>query len=229
MNAPTPLRKRLVPAIAGMAAMALLAWGAWYGFATVVSQPVKRVVFAGDLERLPRADLEALSQSIQSAPGASLESIREAARRVPWVREAAVRRLFPDAVEITFAAHQAFAHWNDGQLVSRDGVVFTARDARSLLRLRGPEGSAPEVTRAYAGVSAALAPLGSAVTEFRLSSRGAWHATLASGLTIALGRGDWRPRAERFAAAWPRLAPEARAAEHADLRYPNGFALRKIP
>jgi cell division septal protein FtsQ len=66
-----------------------------------------------------------------------------------------------------------------------------------------------------------------AIVEFRLSPRGGWHATLASGLAIALGRDDWRPRAERFVAAWPRLAPEARGTAYADLRYPGGFALKR--
>ena len=75
--------------------------------------------------------------------------------------------------------------------------------------------------------TAVLAPLGSSVVELRLSPRGGWHATLASGLNVALGRGDWRPRAERFIAAWPRIAPEARATTYADLRYPGGFALKR--
>ena len=47
------------------------------------------------------------------------------------------------------------------------------------------------------------------------------------GLAVELGRGDWKARAQRFAAAWPRLAEDARATRYADLRYPNGFALRK--
>jgi cell division protein FtsQ len=73
-----------------------------------------------------------------------------------------------------------------------------------------------------------LAPLGSPIRELALSPRGGWRATLASGLAIALGPGDWGPRAERFARAWPQLAPEARAAEYADLRYPSGFALKRV-
>lgn len=228
MNVPAKRGRLVVSAVAGAAAVALLAWGAWYGYGAVVSEPVERVVFAGEVERLAPADLAALAATVRSAPSAPLESIRASARRVPWVRDAAVRRLYPDAVEITFSAYTAFAHWNDAELVNASGEVFTAPGAGALPRLRGPDGSAPRVAREYLLVVAALAPLDSPVTEFRLSPRGAWHATLASGLGIALGRGDWRPRAERFARAWPKLAPEARAADHADLRYPGGFALRRV-
>lgn len=220
-------RRLVLSALAGVAAAALLAWGAWYGFGLVAAQPIERVVFAGEVDRLAPAELEALSQALRAAPAAPLESIRASARRVPWVRDAAVRRLFPDGVEITFDAWDAFARWNDGALVADSGEVFVAPGAGALPQLRGPDGTAPRVVREYRLAVAVLAPLGVAVREFRLSPRGAWHATLASGLGISLGRGDWRPRAERFAAAWPKLAPEARATDYADLRYPGGFALRR--
>jgi cell division protein FtsQ len=221
-----PLARRIAGGLAGLAAAALLAWGAWLGYEATVTLPVKRVVFAGDLERLAQRELDALAQAVQAAPGAPLEGIRASARRVPWVREASVRRIFPDAVEITFAAHVALARWNDAQLVSAEGEVFAAPGAGRLPHLRGPDASAPDVVREFAAAREALAPVG-VVTEFRLSPRGAWHVVLDSGLALALGRGEWRPRAERFAAAWPRLAEEARAATYADLRYPGGFALKR--
>lgn len=221
-----PLGRRVVAGLAGVAAAVLLAWGAWEGYEATVSLPVKRVVYGGELDRLARSELDALTQAVLAARGAPLEAIRASARRVPWVREATVRRLFPDAIEITFSAYTAFARWNDSQLVSREGEVFTASDAAGLPRLRGPEGSAPQVVREFVAVAAALSPVG-AVAELRLTPRGAWHAVLDSGLSVALGRGEWRPRAERFAAAWPQLSEEARAATYADLRYPGGFALKR--
>ena len=222
----TPLGRRLAAAAAGVAAAALLGWAAWEGYEATVSLPIQRVVFAGEVERLARPELDALAQAIVAAPSASLESIRASARRVPWVREATVRRLFPDAVEVTFSAHTAFARWNDNQLVSAEGEVFTAPEARKLPQLRGPEGSAPQVAREYAAVAAALAPVGP-VAVLTLTPRGAWRATLESGLAVALGRGDWLARAQRFAAAWAQLSDEARTATHADLRYPGGFALKR--
>jgi len=222
-----PVGRRIAAATAGVVAVLLLGWGAWEGYEATVSLPIQRVVYAGELDRLAQPELNALAQAVVASPSASLEAIRASARKVPWVRDATVRRLFPDAVEITFSAYTAFARWNDGQLVSPEGEVFTAADASRLPQLRGPEGTAPQVVREYAAVAAALAPIGP-VAELTLTPRGAWRATLESGLAVALGSGDWRPRAERFAAAWARLAEETRAATtHADLRYPGGFALKR--
>jgi len=227
MSAHAPLGRRIVHALAGAIAVGGLAWGAWVGYDTVATQPIERVVFSGELDRLAQPELDALAQAVRAAPSAPLEAIRASARRVPWVRDAAVRRAFPGTVEITFDAYEALARWNEAFLVSRAGEVFVAPDAGELPRLRGPEGKALEVVAEYVAAAAVFAPLGAPIAEFRLSPRGAWHATLASGLAIALGRGDWRPRAERFVAAWPRLAPEAKGTVYADLRYSGGFALRR--
>jgi cell division protein FtsQ len=61
----------------------------------------------------------------------------------------------------------------------------------------------------------------------RLSARGAWQVTLDSGLDLDLGRGGVEARIARFVSAWPELAARGIASAHADLRYPNGFALRR--
>ena len=225
--APVKTRGRVITsAVAGAAAASLLAWGAWYGFGLVTALPVAHVVFAGELARLSAADLEAFAQGVRASPGATLDSIRAAARRVPWVRDATVRRVFPDAVEVTFTTHAPFARWNDDELVSAAGDVFAAPGAGTLPQLRGPDGSAARVVREYLLVVAAFAPLTS-VSELRLSARGAWQARLASGHEIALGAGDWRPRAERFVRAWPKLTAEARAVDQVDLRYASGFAIKR--
>lgn len=228
MNTPVKIKmgRRIVSAAAGVVVASGLAVVGWHGYQYTLAQPFKRVAFAGDVDRLRPLDLEALARAVQAAEQPSLESVREAAKRVSWVRDVSVRRQFPDGVEITFQAYEAFARWNDRELVNREGEVFTADSAASLPRLRGPEGSAPLVTRELPQVVEALAALGSPVTELRHSARGAWEAVLASGLTIELGRGDWKDRARRFVAVWPGLTEDVRTTRYADLRYPNGFALR---
>jgi cell division protein FtsA len=150
MSRPAPLGRRIVAAVAGVTAAALLAWGAWQGYQATVSLPIQRVVYAGEIDRLAQPELDALTHALLAAPSAPLQAIRASARRVPWVRDATVRRLFPDAVEITFSAYTAFARWNDSQLVSPTGEVFAAPEAGKLPQLRGPDASAPQVVREYA-------------------------------------------------------------------------------
>jgi len=225
---PSIIRRRILPAAAATAMVALLAGGAWYGYEAISTQPVKRVVFAGDTAKLARADLELFASSIrESSAGASLESVREAARRIPWVREANVRRVFPDAVEVTFEAHAPLARWSEGGLVSVRGELFNADYDGTLPRFKGPESGASSMAREYPAILRALAPLATGVAELRLSPRGAWQVVLESGITLELGRGDIQARLARFVAAWPSLASQGVDARHADLRYANGFAVRQ--
>ncbi len=229
MSASAKPGSRIVAAIAGTIAVMAIAWAGWAGYEAVLARPFKNVTFAGDVQRLPRADLEALAQAIRQAPAgsATLAAVREAARRVPWVREAAVRRQFPDAVEITFEAHEAFAHWNDGAVLSTRGEVFDAEAPETLPHLRGPEGTGATMIAQYRAIARAVAPLASPIAQLRLSPRGAWHVVLESGLTLQLGRGDVLPRLDRFVAAWPLVGARAAEPSHVDLRYPNGFAMRR--
>jgi len=229
MTRPANMGRRVLSALAGVAAAVVLLVAAWQGYRAVLGQPLRHVVFAGDLDRLPQRELDALARSVQDVQqaGATLAEVREAARRVPWVRDASVRRIYPDTVEIRFDAHRALARWNEAQLVSPAGDVFTAGDASGLPRFRGPDNGAPAMAAEYPRLAAALAPLGSGIAELRLSARGAWQVALQSGLVLDLGRGDVIARAERFVAAWPLVAAQDVKAKQVDLRYPNGFAVRR--
>jgi cell division protein FtsQ len=222
------IRERVIPAVAATGVVALLAAAGWYGYGAVVDHPVRHVVFGGDVERLPREVLDEFSRELEKRTvGTSLASVRENARRIPWVRDAAVRRQFPDTIEVTFEAYQAIARWNDKDLVSIQGEVFSAPHDASLPMFRGPAAAAPMMVATYPRLVEALAAIGSPVTELHVSARGAWEVLLASGLRIVLGREDLLERAQRFAAAWPQVSARGVETRYADLRYPNGFALRQ--
>ena len=227
--APSSLRSRVLPATATLLVLTAIAGGAWYGFDAISSQPIKSVVFAGDLKRVARSDLDAFALGVQglSASGATLDAVRDAARKIAWVRDASVRRRFPDSIEVTLEAHEPLARWSEGALVSPRGEIFNAEYDGFLPRFKGPEGSAAQMMREFPAIRGAVEPLASAVTEIRLSPRGAWQVVLESGLTLDLGRGDIHPRLVRFIAAWPQLAAQGVETRHADLRYANGFAMQR--
>lgn len=167
-----------------------------------------------------------------------LESVRNSMEKLPWVREARVERRWPDTLVVSLTEHVPLARWNDNALVNEAGEVFVAAADTRLPRLSGPEDSSDEVVAAYRRHHAALAPLGMAIDELRLSPRRAWRLKLDNGMTLALGREQTDARLTRFVALYPRLfgaqaavSADAPAATPmtpvtADLRYPDGFAVR---
>ncbi len=211
-----------------LAALGLLGAGAWEGWDALGRRPIEAVRFSGDVARVPATDLDRLAAGLRGreAREVALPSVREAVRRLPWVRDCAVRRVFPGTLEVAIEAHVPLARWDDSRLVSSRGEVFTAAYEGALPRFAGPEGTAAEIAATWPAVLKAAAPLGSPVAELRLSERRAWQARLATGLVIEIGRSDVEARLSRFAAAWALVDEGARKATHADLRYPNGFALR---
>jgi cell division protein FtsQ len=167
-----------------------------------------------------------------------LEGVRNSLEKLPWVREARAERRWPDTLVVSLTEHVPLARWNDNALVNEAGEVFVAAADTRLPRLSGPEDSSDEVVAAYRRHHAALAPLGMAIDELRLSPRRAWRLKLDNGMTLALGREQTDARLTRFVALYPRLfGAQAAASADApaaalmtpvtvDLRYPDGFAVR---
>jgi cell division protein FtsQ len=155
--------------------------------------------------------------------------VRAGVERLPWVRKASVRRVWPDRLEVTLEEHVAFARWGDDALVSRHGERFKAVTEGHLPLFLAPAGTEREVVRRYQRFSAAVAPLGSPVERVVLTARYAWQLRLENGLTLILGRDAdlAEERLKRFVEVFPETVGRVSGKSHyVDLRYPNGFALR---
>jgi len=220
-----PWAARTLSVTAGIAVAGALAAAGWQGYRYLAALPVRHVAFTGDTARIAPADLQALAIAVRGMT--SMDAMRSRAREVPWVRDASVRREFPDGVEIRLDAYDAVARWGDAALVSSRGEIFHATFEGALPRLRAPDAMAAAIVAQLPEVTQAVKPIGSPIAEIAVSPRGAWHVVLASGLTLEAGRAEVAARIARFAAAWPQLAAAGTDTHHADLRYANGFALRR--
>ena len=169
-----------------------------------------------------------------------LRHAQHAFESVPWVRQAVVRRAWPDRLNVRLEEFHAAALWGGSdepearRLVSRQGEVFEANigdvEDDGLPTLRGPEGSAPQVLAMWQRLAPVAARMDAHVEALTLSARGSWRAELDSGAAIELGRGsddEVIARTERFVATLPQVtARYGRALEYADLRHHDGYALR---
>jgi len=189
--------------------------------------PVQEVTIQGDLNHTMRSEIEAALHDRVHGNFFSVDvvEVRNALERLPWVRRAAVRRVWPNRLEATLEEHVALARWGESALVNTHGERFLGGSKEALPRFSGPRGTESEVTRRYSRFNELVAPLGTQVQEVILTPRLAWQLRLGNGVRLALGRDAdaAEARLERFVQA---AAKGVVRYDYVDLRYPNGFALR---
>lgn len=166
-----------------------------------------------------------------------LEQARQAFEALPWVRQAVVRREFPDRLRVRLVEHEAVAFWGleeGNRLLNAQGEVFEVNEGdvelEDMPRLHGPKPQAPEVLKVYRLLAPLFEALDAPLVQLELTGRGSWRARLDSGAFLELGVGPIEAieqRTRRFLATVTQTSNRfGRNIESADLRYPNGYALR---
>lgn len=194
---------------------------------------IQRVIVAGEIRNADPAFLAAVVQHDLRGTFFTIDlaAAREALRRVPWVRQVSVRRLWPARLEIAVTEHEALGRWNDTALVNKQGEVFDAESGEELSDLYGPDGTAAEVAARYREFAASLPARQPSIDSLSRSARGAWDVKLEDGMTIALGREQVGERWARWIQVTERYRDRiGQGGELAaiDMRYANGFAARII-
>jgi cell division protein FtsQ len=221
-------------------ALALLAAGllAWGVGSWLMRQPLfafREVVVSGPLHRASAPHLEAVIRDELAGTffTMNLDKARVSLKRVPWVRSVALRRQWPQRLEVTVEEHAPLARWNDAALVNQQGEVFAASYNGELPAFAGPDGRSADVAARYREWSELLGPVALSIQRIALSPRGGWQLATRGNegpLQIELGRDEPAARLQRFIAVHGRtLGALERAGtriEHVDLRYRSGFAAR---
>ncbi|MDP2826383.1 MAG: cell division protein FtsQ/DivIB [Sulfuritalea sp.] len=235
-----PMLINLLADVLLLAGGTLLAWAGTMALQRLPVLPLKQLVVATQVDHVSRAQIEHTARNALSGNffTVNLETARSAFERMPWVRSASLRRLWPDGIELTLEEHRAAAHWTpqegEARLVNRRGEVFIAATGEALPVFVGPEGSASRVLERYREFSDGLAGSGRKPVAIHLSAREAWQLKLDDGVVLELGRDEPRhPLAERvsrfanyYAAASSAAGSHLQGIGAVDMRYPNGFALR---
>ncbi|MFM1881466.1 MAG: hypothetical protein RLZZ344_1700 [Pseudomonadota bacterium] len=204
-------------------------------------------------ERISYLSEDEIRQSVQSTSVGTaltrpLADLQASLQAYPWVRQASVRRVWPNRLIIWIEEHDPVAIWADGRLINRQGELFRidqsprpvglVPDCR-LPTLSGPVGSHERVLERARVLEEIFADKGLSLDRLSLSDQFSWKFVLHEGPEVVLGR-DTLPRnqTERVLAFVDHLAwlnqtvqsgPPARPREQvvaADLRYANGFSFR---
>ncbi|WP_422134515.1 cell division protein FtsQ/DivIB [Endozoicomonas sp. ALD040] len=195
-----------------------------------VNQPIARVEVRSTFNYLERGDVEK-----QLAPWLvnrffylDLEEMRRAVLDMPWVREASLRREWPDTLIVSLEERKPIARWQDDGLIDEDGEVFRPGSLEAfskLPKLSGVEDRSQDVMQQYLAFSQVIRPLGVAVRELRLSTTDSWWLKV-DHVDVNLGRDRRMERLQRFIRLYyARLDDRWQDVKRVDLRYLNGASV----
>ena len=192
--------------------------------------PVREVKVEGELMHVNREQVKLIVAKHLKGNFFTMDLIktRNAFQKLPWAREVSVRRRWPDQLDVVIEEHKALARWGNIALVNTHGELFQAASDADLPVFFGPANGVIEVTNSYGTYSKILNKANIKISQVSLSMRRAWEIKTDKGLLIALGRVDMQARLSKFAGAYQSTLSQINAKiVYADLRYPNGFAVRK--
>jgi cell division protein FtsQ len=192
--------------------------------------PIREVKVDGQLAHVNREQIKLIVAKHLKGNFFTLDLIktRDAFEKLPWARNVSVRRRWPDKLDVAIEEHQALARWGNIALVNTHGELFQAATDAELPVFFGPGDGVLEVTKSYGNYSQILNRADIKIAQVTLSPRRAWEIKTNKDLLIALGRTDMDLRLNKFAAAYKSTLSQLNVkVAYADLRYPNGFAVRK--
>lgn len=205
------------------------------GWFAVDRWPVRTLHVEAPLQHVSSAQIRAAVTPLLASGFFALDigRVQQAVAGLPWVERAEVRKQWPDSLTVRVHEEQPFAHWNADQLIDRQGRLFqvpAAAALQGLPQLSGPAQRMNDVVRFYLDAKRAFELHGLHVEGAHLSNRGAWQLELAGGTELMVGVTRPRQRLQRFLDTWPELIrSHGGGFVYADLRYPNGFAVRWAP
>lgn len=229
-------RFRLLPG-RWLVALAALMFGALIYWAVQqllypMNVPVDKIRVQGSFVHVNEAMLAPLSKQVTGVGYFDIDvsALQQQVETLPWIKQATVRRIWPDTLAIHFIERQPVAVWANGGLLSGQGILFTPERNTypdGLPLFDGPDKLSEHMLQAYQRFSKQLTPLGLTISELRLDKRKSWQVVLHNGLQLKLGREHEYERLDRFVQIYPKLAAMDKGhLQHVDLRYTNGMAVR---
>ena len=206
-------------------------WSSW--LESLDKTPIRAYALTHKTQFTTNADIrEALSKdpALKGYFGQDIQEIKEKFLTISWVKDVAVRKVYPDRLSITLVEHRPVAIWNDTGLVSDQGVVFSLPKNRfertGLPVLYGPDSEAKKVLGAWYKIQKDLQSRNLGLMSVATDIRGSWTITLDNQVQLRLGRGNWLPKIDRFVTIFPEIdVPDGKRLAYVDLRYEHGAAV----
>lgn len=214
-----------------LAAMAVVVGAGVQAWQFLSGIQVERIAVKGELAHTQTQAVQDIVQPALAGGflGTDLGEVQAELEALPWIYEARVRRVWPNALEIHVVEQLPIARWGNSGFLNHEGEVFrpsTGRVREQLPLLTGPEDASGALMATYLRLVDLFKPLGLRVTELGMDDRGEVQAVLAGGQKMMIGGDDFLERIQRFTRLYrAELAAQMDDIERIDLRYHRGIAV----
>ncbi len=197
----------------------------------LMDQPIRTVSVEGNFERVSSLQVEAAMRGHlnNSFLAVDINQLQREVAKLPWVRNASVRRSWPASLQVVVTEERVAARWGKSGLINTAGELFVEEASHipaELPRLNGPQGSAEQVAEQFFILQTRLEQQGLTAVALNQDARGAWDLEMSNGMRVRFGAMNLQARIDRFFYALNQvLAPVADQVDYVDMRYTNGFAI----
>ena len=193
--------------------------------------PIKEISVKGEYQHIDKEQVNLIASEYIEGNffSINLEQTRNAFKKLAWVREIAIRRKWPDTLEVTIEEHNSIARWGRIGLVNSHGEIFNAATQVDLPIFIGYERFAKNITLKYLEMNKILSKELMQVGTISLSERLSWEITTDNHVRVILGKDNIIEKLNLFTDNYQNILAELKnRIEYVDLRYKDGFSVKKL-
>lgn len=213
---------------------------------------LSQLTFSGDHAFTTEGDLRQAILGLglpNTYVGQNVDDIQQEIMRYPWIKQASVRKQWPDRLIVYIEEYKPTFYWNDLYLLDDAGNVFSVPFDRlgelQLPRIYGPEGKAKSMLEMYAKLDAISKKLANNkfASEIKVAiadDRNAWQLMIkqctadlcseSQDIKLIIGTENIEQHYYQFIKLFPEILSRMPADEKitaADLRYENGISVQR--
>lgn len=211
-----------------------IVWGCtFFYFVHTNKFPIETVKVIGKYQYVQETDIQNTLMPFVNGKGlfAFSEWEAEAAlEKLPGVASISIWRVPPAKIKVIIRERSAIARFNNGSLLSQNGVIFQTTNpagANNLPLLNGDAQYAKEMLEMLESLEPVFATMNAPVTGLGLAQNGDWSVQINNQFWVMLGKNDLQNRVTDFINAYPILMQSNTnnaTLTYVDLRYNHGFS-----
>ena len=206
-----------------------------YQLMTSSNFPINEIGIKGEYENVNKSQVDLIKNKYikKNFFAVNLEETREAFKKLPWIRDVSIRRdwnKFGLLVEIE--SHKPIARWSNRGLVNSYGEIFHVAYEDNLPLFVGPDEFVEEMSVKYYQINKILEKELMQIGTISLSNRLSWEIYTNNNMRFFLGKENGNNIVKKLNVLIENyqfiLSESKSRIEYVDLRYKDGFAVKKL-